>query len=66
MYKGVFEKGEMFKWMRDNVVDPLEELTGEQIDEMLVEGKRGFVLLDFGQFYLLKTKIMLDQFCKKF
>lgn len=33
---------------------------------MLVDGKRGFILVDFGQFYLLKTKIMLSQFCTKF
>lgn len=33
---------------------------------MLVDGKRGFILVDFGQFYLIKTKIMLKQFCTKF
>ena len=33
---------------------------------MLVDGKRGFIMVDFGQFYLLKAKIMLEQFCRKF
>ena len=31
---------------------------------MFVEKKKGFILLDFGQFELLATKILLNDFCK--
>lgn len=32
---------------------------------MLVEEKKGFILLDFGQFELLATKILLQDYCTK-
>ena len=32
---------------------------------MFVEKKKGFILLDFGQFELLATKILLNDFCKE-
>jgi hypothetical protein len=63
MYRGIFEKRQILNWITSNVVDPLHELTGEELDEFFVEGKKGFILLDFGQFYLLKPKIMISQFC---
>lgn len=47
-------------------MDPLPELTEKQIDSLFVGSKKGLILLDFGQFYLLKTKIMIDDFCKKY
>ena len=32
---------------------------------MFVNGKKGFVLLDFEQFELLATKILLHDYCKE-
>lgn len=36
------------------------------MDSFFIDSKKGFILLEFGQFYLLKTKIMLGEFCKKY
>lgn len=55
----------MSKWVRYNCFDSLRELTGEDIDDMFVNKKRGFVLLEFGNFNLLATKILLHDFCEK-
>lgn len=35
----------MSEWVRHNCFDNLRELTGEDIDDMFVNKKRGFVLL---------------------
>ena len=59
MYKGIFEKNEIINWVLKNTVDPLKELTPDQIDSFFVDSHKGFILLDFGQFYLLKPKIMI-------
>ena len=55
----------MSEWVRHNCFDALPEIKGEQIDEMFVEQKKGFILLDFGQFNLLATKILLNDYCKE-
>lgn len=54
----------MSEWVRHNCFDNLRELTGDDIDDMFVNKKRGFVLLEFGQFELLATKILINDFCK--
>lgn len=36
MYRGVFEKGEMLRWIMGNVNDPLKEFKGEELDEFFV------------------------------
>lgn len=53
----------MSQWIRHNCFDSLPELKGEDVDDMFVNKKRGFILLEFGQFNLLATKILLNDFC---
>lgn len=55
----------MSEWVHHNCFDSLRELTGEDIDDMFVNQKRGFVLLEFGHFNLLATKILLHDFCQE-
>lgn len=66
MYKGIFEKTEIINWVLKNTVDPLKDLTPEEIDSFFVDSHKGFILLDFGQFHLLKPKIMIHEFCLKY
>lgn len=54
----------MSEWVRHNCFDAFPELSGEQVDELFVQKKKGFILLDFGQFDLLSTKIVLNDFCR--
>jgi hypothetical protein len=36
MYRGIFEERQILDWITSNVVDPLHELTGEELDEFFV------------------------------
>jgi hypothetical protein len=56
----------MANWIRKNSYDPLKNLNGEDVDTFFVDSKKGFILLDFGQFNLLRTKIMLNAFCEAY
>jgi hypothetical protein len=55
----------MDNWIRNNCFDRLPELTGEDVDSFFIESKKGFILLDFGQFDLLRTKTYITEICQK-
>lgn len=40
-------------------------MKGEDIDDMFVNKKKGFILLDFDNFELLATKILLHDYCQE-
>jgi hypothetical protein len=62
-YSGPYSPTHMAEWIRHNSFDPMPELTGDNVDDMFVNKRKGFMLLDFGQFELLGTKILLHDYC---
>ncbi len=66
IYQGIYDQQQMQQWIYKNSVDPLKDLNGQEVEEIFVQERKAFILLDFGQFDLLKTKIMLDDFCAKY
>ena len=53
----------MAEWVRHNCHDTLSEITSEDIDSLLAKGKAGLILLDYGSFQLLRSKILINDFC---
>jgi len=53
----------MDKWIQKQTKDPLKELAIEQLESTFRKGEKAFILLSFGEFELLRTKIYLDDFC---
>lgn len=39
-------------------------MTVEELDRLLREDKKGFIMLDFGEFELIRSKIYLQEFCE--
>jgi len=48
LYKGNFDKADMDKWIQHNIMDPLKELTIENLEKMFRESHPGFILLSYG------------------
>ncbi len=63
-YKGGFNREEMDKWIQHLISDPLKELTIEHLEETFRNKQKNFILLSFGEFELLRTKIYLNDFCR--
>lgn len=53
----------MDKWIQHNIMDPLKELTIENLEKMFREGQPGFILLSYGEFELIRAKIYINDFC---
>ena len=40
----------MDKWIQHNIMDPLKELTVENLEKMFRDGEPSFILLGYGEF----------------
>jgi hypothetical protein len=56
----------MKKWVKQNCYDPLTDLSVDDVDSYFIDEIKGFILLEFGQFDLLKVKILINEFCQKY
>ena len=54
----------MDKWIRHQTVDSMAEVDIKQLEESFRKGERSFILLDYGEFQLIRTKIYLHDFCQ--
>lgn len=53
----------MDHWIQHLITDPLKELSIEQLEETFRNGQKSFILLSYGEFELLRTKIYINDFC---
>jgi hypothetical protein len=64
LYRGAFAPSEIDRWIKRHITEQLPELVVEELDRLLRDDKKGFIMLDFGEFELIRSKIYLQEFCE--